>query len=170
MLPPRKVKFWAKKKENENYAFRTFLKMNADEQKLDEQFLKLHQELFRTYDCSKCRNCCKAYHGSIPEEDVQTDAQYLDMTMEQFIEDYLDPKTAGEGYRTKHTPCDFFDQESRECILGDCKPENCKKYPYTDQPERLQSMLSILESAEICPVVFEMLERLKEEYGFEYRR
>ncbi len=38
MLPPRKVQFEAKKRENENLRFRTFLKYNADEEKLDRQF------------------------------------------------------------------------------------------------------------------------------------
>lgn len=37
MIPPRKVKFMAKKKENENIRFRSYLKGHADETKLDEQ-------------------------------------------------------------------------------------------------------------------------------------
>lgn len=41
MLAPRKVKFEAQKKERENLEFRTFLKCNADEKELDEQFFKL---------------------------------------------------------------------------------------------------------------------------------
>ena len=69
MLPPRKVKFQAKRKESENIAFRSFLKMNAEEDELDARFLRLHQELFASYDCSKCRNCCKEFYGVIPEED-----------------------------------------------------------------------------------------------------
>ena len=34
MIAPRKVKFGAKKKENENIEFRTFLKCNADEKRI----------------------------------------------------------------------------------------------------------------------------------------
>ena len=62
MFPPRKVQFEAKKRENENLRFRTFLKCNADEEKLDRQFKELHDELFAMYDCNRCRNCCKMYH------------------------------------------------------------------------------------------------------------
>ena len=50
MIAPRKVKFEAKKKENENIEFRTFLKCNADEEELDKQFKELHEELFANYD------------------------------------------------------------------------------------------------------------------------
>lgn len=35
--------------------------MHADEEEIDEQFLKLHNELFEGYDCNYCGNCCKKY-------------------------------------------------------------------------------------------------------------
>ena len=126
LISPDEVKTKAKSKENENYAFRTYLKMHADPRKLDDQFRKLHEELFSGYD--------------------------------------------GEmSYRTKHCPCDFL-KDDGACALGDCKPANCRRYPYTDQPDRMGSLLSIIESAEVCPVVYEILERLKEEYHFIKRK
>lgn len=72
-------------------------------------------------------------------------------------------------YQTRHEPCDFL-QEDGNCKLGDCKPDSCKQYPYTDRPERLLSLLSVLDTVEICPVAFEIFERLKKEYGFKTRR
>ena len=90
MIHPDKVRIEAKKKEDENFKFRSFLKGHADEEELDEQFLRLHKELFADYDCSKCRNCCKMYKGSIPEEDLEKDAEYLGITVEQFIDFFLD--------------------------------------------------------------------------------
>ena len=50
------------------------------------------------------------------------------------------------------------------------RPDSCKKYSYTAQPERLSSLLSILDTIEICPVAFGIFERLKEEYRFRLRR
>lgn len=168
MIQPDKVKEEAKKKENENFKFRNYLKNHADEDEFDRQFLRLHKEPFVDYDCSKCRNCCKMYKGSIPAEDIDRDAQYLEIT-EQFIDTYLEKEEYGMNYRTKHKPYDFL-QEDGNCKLGDCKSDSCKKYPYTDQPERLSSLLSILDTIEICPVAFEIFERLKKEYGFRARR
>ena len=166
MLKPRKVKFWAQKKESENLRFRAFLKINADEEELDRQFLELHKELFSDYDCSKCRNCCKLYAGCIPAEDLEKDADALNMTQEEFIKKFLIPADSDGMYQTLHMPCDFL-QENGDCILGECKPENCQKFPYTDQPERLASLLSVLDAVEVCPVAFELVERLKGLYGFE---
>ena len=92
MIQPDKVRAEAKKKENENFKFRTFLKCHADEDELDKQFLRLHKELFADYDCGKCRNCCKMYKGSIPVEDIDRDAQYLGITPKQFVDVYLEKK------------------------------------------------------------------------------
>ena len=64
----------------------------------------------------------------------------------------------------------YFLMEDGNCKLGDCRPESCKKYPYTDQPERLYSLLGFLDVVSICPVAFEIYERLKQEYGFKARR
>lgn len=46
MIEPSKIKKEFKKFEGENYKFRTYLKNNADIDELDNQFLKLHNELF----------------------------------------------------------------------------------------------------------------------------
>ena len=167
MIPPRKVARMAKEKEDENFEFRTFLKINAEEKELDEQFLRLHKELFAEYDCNRCRNCCKMFHGIIPAEDIDRDAEELQMTKEQFMASFLEAKREEEtgGYYTKHKPCDFL-QEDGSCRLGECKPDNCVKYPYTNQPGRLESLYGVLDAITVCPVAFEIYERLKEEYGY----
>ena len=61
MIDPKSINEVAGMLENENIRFRTFLKIRADDDKLDRQFKELHDELFAGYDCSKCRNCCRAY-------------------------------------------------------------------------------------------------------------
>lgn len=165
MIAPRKVKFEAQKKEKENLEFRTFLKCNADEKELDKKFVRLHKELFAGYDCNRCRNCCKMFYGSIPSGDIEKDAAMLKITTDEFVKRYLKDKDNEGNYQTKHKPCDFL-KEDGNCKLGDCKPESCKKYPYTDQPERLQSLYSVLDAVSVCPMAFEIYERLKKEYGF----
>lgn len=169
MLNPDKVQSEAKKKENENMKFRTFLKCNANPEKLDRQFARLHSELFANYDCSKCRNCCKMYYGSIPENELEKAASHLKMTVKELIDTYLIEEKVEQTYSTKHIPCDFLEKDG-SCMLGDTKPENCKKYPYTDQPDRLASMYTVLEAVEVCPVAFEILEQLKKEYRFRTRK
>lgn len=169
MIMPQNVKTEANKREAENMKFRSYLKSHADESKLDKQFLRLHNELFKDYDCKKCRNCCTMYQGSIPEEDIADAAKQLNISQEQFIDFFLQREAEFGDYLTKHQPCDFLDHDG-ECKLGECKPDNCKNYPYTNQPERLESLYSILNVVAVCPVAFEIYERLKIEYGFRTRR
>ncbi len=168
MLRPSQVQFYAKKAENKNYRFRSWLKMHADPDDLDAQFLRLHKELFSGYDCSRCKNCCKHYCGTIPAEDVERDAKHLHMSADAFVEKYLDSPADQEtgSYNTKHKPCDFLDDQGN-CILGDCVPRNCLDYPYTDKPDRMESLLSFLEAVSVCPVAYEICERLKGHYGFQ---
>lgn len=169
MLSPDKVRDEAKKKDNENYRFRTYLKIHAEEEDLDQRFLRLHNELFSEYDCSKCRNCCKMYKGTLEEQDILRAKKVLGMEKEQLIDQYLTFNEIGNNYETKHRPCDFL-MENGECRLGDARPDNCKDYPYTNRPERLFSLYAVLDAITVCPVAFEIYERLKKEYGFRRRR
>ena len=137
MVKPNEVAYKAMQVEEENYLFRSFLKDNADPDELDMQFKRLHQELFSEYDCSQCRNCCKLFRGTIPKEDIKRDAKYLGLSETEFKDRFFED--GGEGsYQTKNQPCDFLDDKG-SCMLGDCKPESCSKYPYTDQPDRWEA-------------------------------
>lgn len=164
MIDIKELESLAKAKEEDNYKFRRFLKARADSKELDEQFKELHDKYFAIYDCSKCKNCCVSYNGTIPKKDVEKDAKYLGITVEEFVDKYLDTPPIYEGYTTKNKPCDFF--VDNKCILGECKPEACKAYPHTNMPYRLESFYSVIDKTFVCPVVYEIVEELKYRYGF----
>ena len=63
MIAPRKIKFEAKKKRDENYEFRIFLKGNADDKELDEQFHRLHRELFAGYAAADAETAARCIAG-----------------------------------------------------------------------------------------------------------
>ncbi|GHU94629.1 Fe-S oxidoreductase [Clostridia bacterium] len=173
MLSPSEVKAKAQKLEEQNLKFRSFLKNRADDDELDAQFRQLHRELFADYDCCKCNNCCKAYPITLGHGEAAAIAEFFGQSKAEFIEEYLtenpdSDEDEGE-YAFKSVPCSFLDETGR-CRIQSCKPDVCKGYPYTDQPDRLSSMLSIIGSAEECPVVFEILERLKVMYRFRGNR
>lgn len=167
MIETSKVKEVYKKVEDENYSFRAYLKNHAAADELDKQFFKLHKELFLTYDCSKCRNCCKEYSATFEEDELAVVAGFLNVNEKDFRDKYIKEKF-GE-YQLNVRPCCFL-KEDGGCEIEECKPESCRNYPFTDKPDRLFSLLGIVESSGICPVVFEMLERLKDEYRFRRRR
>lgn len=162
MISPEEVCKAAKKKERENLRFRIFLKNHADDEELDQQFLALHNELFERYDCSQCANCCRAYSTVFEEDEISAISDHLGMTAESFQAKYL--AQGEEGLELKG-PCAFLKDDGR-CEIESCKPRQCREYPYTDKPGRLFSLYGILTSAEHCPVVYEIMERLKKMYYF----
>lgn len=162
MITPSKVQAAALRLENENLRFRAFLKTHADEDELDRQFLTLHNKLFAQYDCCKCGNCCREYSTDIADDEIDTIAAFLRMTRQDFIVRYL--KESPGGYELS-SPCPLL-QNDGTCQIQACKPLVCRSFPHTDKPERLESLLSILSFAEVCPVVFELLQRLKDIYHF----
>ena len=162
MMTPRQLRKTARRMEDENLRFRTFLKIHADEDELDRQFLELHRELFAEFDCCSCANCCRKSTTPLQDEEIISISAFLGMEKQDFIENYL---IEGEEGLALGTPCRFLGDDGR-CAIQDCKPEECRNYPYTDKPERMHSLFSILSNAEVCPVVFEILERLKKIYGF----
>ncbi len=167
MLKPSEVKKAFARMEDENYAFRAYLKRHADEEELDKQFLALHRELFAGYDCNACRNCCKEYEAAFEEAEIGPAAACLGLTETDFRQAYIE-EVMGD-LLLKGRPCTFLEPDG-SCRLGDCQPASCRDYPFTDKPERLFSLLGIVESSGVCPVVFEILEKLKQQYRFKYRQ
>lgn len=167
MMELSKLKGAYKKVEDDNYAFRTYLKSHADLETLDRQFYTLHQELFNDYDCNACRNCCIEYSANFEEHELKSVANYLKITKKEFVDEYVN-ESYGE-YNMKTTPCTFL-KDNGACDIESCKPGSCKDYPFTDQPNRLFSLASLVGSTSVCPVVFEMFEKLKDEYNFKRRK
>ena len=176
MVRPDTVEYYARKKENKNYKFRTWLKCHADPDDLDKRFKALHEELFTDYDCCKCGNCCRKYRVILEPGEAERIAVYLAMPVEEFKGKYIiddtrtldDASAMDDEYAGKDmfpAPCPMLCEDGK-CRIQEVKPEECKGFPYTDRPDRMGSLLGVLEFAETCPVVYEIVERLKESYQF----
>ena len=165
MIEPSEIKEIAKRYEDENIKFRMFLKNRADPDELDSHFAALHEELFADYDCCTCNNCCRQYDVCLTDDDTGRIAGYLNLSKDAFIENYL--RESDEGYEIK-PPCTFIERDGK-CRIQECKPDECRGFPYTNQPDRIASLSGVIEFAETCPVVFEIVQRLKKIYRFKSR-
>lgn len=162
-VTPQTVRAVAMRLRVENRRFRIFLKEHANENVLDKQFRRLHEELFGQFDCCQCGNCCREYRTLLTEPEIDEIAKRLNLSEEAFEADYLVETSDGLAL---DAPCRFLGEDGK-CAIQDCKPAECQGFPHTDKPGRLERMYSILSFAEVCPVLFEILERLKDEYHFE---
>lgn len=71
-----------------------------------------------------------------------------------------------EGYMIKQNPCPFLTESG--CSVCDCRPENCREYPYTHKDEIVSRLTNLVENCGVCPVVYEIFERLKKHYRCEF--
>ena len=168
MIEPHNIEEISKKYADENVKFRAFLKNRAKPGELDQQFRDLHNEIFirDEYDCCKCANCCRLYDIRVEQKDIPAIAEYLGQTESGFIEKYLtqDKEEAGV-FIIKYKPCSFLDADGK-CRIYGVRPLVCKDFPHTKKHNRLFSLTVIMGFAEDCPVVFEIIERLKQIYNF----
>ena len=165
MLSLKDLEIKANEKEEENYKFRIFLKTHANDKELDEQFKVLHNKYFKNYDCSKCRNCCKVLGISMSENEFDKICKYYNWNKTEIRNKYL-KEHYGE-YIAR--PCPFLNADN-SCRIKECLPKSCQDYPYTNKVERLYSLLTVVNNSKICPVVYKILEDLKEIYELKYRK
>ena len=165
MIDPKEVSAAGKAKEQENARFLAFLKDNAESEELDRRFADFHNELFMGYDCCKCNNCCRSYSVGLSEPDIERLAEFLGLpSKRQFISSFDLHMEFGQEY-VLNAPCQFL-LPSGACSVEKIKPQVCRDYPYTDKPDRLSLFLTVIAMANVCPIVYEIVERLKTAYGF----
>ena len=168
MIKPDEIKKIYTKNVDDNFKFRMFLKNRADTSKLDQQFRDLHNELFirNKYDCCKCANCCKLYDIQIAQKEISAISEYIGETEDGFVEKFLIPDNEeNEAFIVNQKPCSFLEADGK-CRIYTVRPLVCRDFPNTKKPDRLFSLLGIISYTEDCPVVFEIIERLKRIYGF----
>lgn len=164
MLEPGKLEKAFPKVENENWEFRSFLKAQ-DEDEVDRLVNMLHQELFSQMDCNSCSNCCKLSGIPLNKKDIDRISKRLDISAADFQDQYVRKKDNGE-LRLKSIPCPFL--TGNGCSIYDCRPKMCREYPYTRKPEFNSRLIYLVNQCAVCPVVFEIFERLKEIYREEF--
>lgn len=165
MIEPFKIKEMFDRVADQNNKFRIFLKKNADADELDSHFMRIHNEIFSEYDCCKCNNCCKLYDIRIEQADISAICSFLEWTESDFIDTYLIKDKDEDCYIIKDKPCNFLDFDGK-CRIYKCRPLVCRDFPYTNKPYRLYHMIGLLNFSEECPVIFEIIERLKQIYNF----
>lgn len=143
--------------ERENMKFWEFLKSdNMDQQ----QFQKIVKEITLKINCRQCANCCKILSIVLDDEDISKISSSLNISKEEFISIYL-VKNDENKYEMKSKPCPFLKENM--CQINDKKPTSCREYPFLDKgvSDRCNQFFS---NAEICPIVFNVLENAKEEF------
>ncbi len=149
----------AKSNFKENQKFLKNMKRTKPKN-LDEQFHKLHDEVFKEIDCLECANCCKTTSPIFLQADIDRVAKALKMKSGDFIIQYLEMDEDGD-FVLKSAPCPFLGSDNK-CIVYKDRPRACKEYPHTDRKRMYQIMDLTLQNTLVCPAVSRIVEKMRE--------
>ena len=155
----------SKANEQENLDFRAFVKGDLDlsDYRLHGIVKQATAEVWAHIDCRTCANCCKTRHPVFSRAEVQRIAEYLGMTPAELRARYLEVDQEVAKYVTRELPCPFL--KDNLCSIYDVRPSVCAGYPHLHRNFR-NRLWQTIDNAETCPIVFNVLERLKGRLGF----
>jgi uncharacterized protein len=155
----------SKANEQENLEFRTYVRADLDlsDYRLHGIVQQATQEVWAHIDCRDCANCCKTRHPVFSRTEVQRIAEYLGLTPAELRARHLEVDQEVAKYVTRQLPCPFL--KDNLCSIYDVRPSVCAGYPHLHRNFR-NRLWQTIDNAETCPIVFNVLERLKRRLGF----
>ncbi|WP_028980625.1 YkgJ family cysteine cluster protein [Sporocytophaga myxococcoides] len=163
MFKPEEIKEKGKVAEMINKKFFDKLKKISPDQ-LDKIVHPVHKDVFEEVDCLACANCCKTTSPIFYQADIERVARKLRVKPSEFIDQYLHLDEDND-YVLNSSPCPFLDGENY-CLVYESRPTACREYPHTNR-KRFRQILSLtLKNTQVCPAVYEIVERLKVKLDF----
>lgn len=152
-------------KEQENGNFREFIKLDLDlsDRRLNAIVQQTTDQVWAHIDCRTCANCCKTRHPTFSRIELQRIAEYLGMTLEELRARYLEFDRDVGKHTTRELPCPFL--QGTLCSIYEVRPAVCAGYPHLHRNFRSR-LWQTLDNAGTCPIVYNVLERLKARLGF----
>ncbi len=163
---PQVVADLARRREDENWRFRAFLKRASHRvvQQVNASARHAGEAARDQMDCTTCAACCRDNWVPLTEDEIARLSRRLQIDPETFRARYLTKDDEEDGWAIDARPCPFL--VGTRCSVYEDRPEVCREYPYIggDLPTR---MLGVIERAATCPIIFEMLEHVKRDIGFD---
>ncbi len=127
---------------------------------LDKVMQELNDEVFDELNCLDCANCCKSISPTLYDRDVERLAKHFKMKPSQFADEYLYMDNDGD-YVFLKTPCPFL-MPDNYCTAYEDRPKACREYPHLNRKRFYQILNLTLKNMQVCPAVYDAVEKLKE--------
>jgi Fe-S-cluster containining protein len=157
---PREVGRLAEKREDENWAFRDWIRteFDFDDERLMSVVRQLADEITAQIDCTRCANCCRETDTELDDADIERLAAALGMTIPAFQQAYLECDEDSGGRWLLPAPCPLLD--GNLCRVYEVRPQQCREYPHLYNDFRSHS-ISRIHNTFLCPIVFNVVEEMK---------
>ncbi len=150
------------RREDENWEYRAYLKgAPFSSKKVDAIVQRLHANVSAQIDCTACANCCKTILPILDQEDIDNFAKGLGVSGKEFAEQYLIAAEGETGMTFKSTPCPFL--VDNKCSNYEHRPKDCSSFPHLHKPDFLRRTIGVFSNCSTCPIIFNVIEGLKEE-------
>ena len=159
-----RIKGLAKKRDDQNWEFRTFLKWHDGPIEIDSLVHDLYRKISSEIDCKQCANCCREIQPVLNEEDVRLFSEGLGLSVDKFTAQYLAPVKNSSELRFNKKPCPFLKENL--CGNYEHRPEDCRSYPHLHKDRFVSRLMGMFWNCSVCPIVFNVLERLKREVRY----
>jgi Fe-S-cluster containining protein len=155
-------------KEPDNLEFREFVRVDLEmsDRRLNAIVRETTEQVWAHIDCRSCANCCKTRHPLFSRAEVERIATYLGMAVADLRALYFEVDHEARKYRTRELPCPFLKENL--CSIYEVRPAVCAGYPHLHRNFRTR-LWNTIDNAATCPIVFNVLERLKGRLGFRPR-
>ncbi len=148
----------------ENKRFKTFL-MPIPTQLVDSYVQELNDKIAPAIDCTRCGNCCKVLEPPVTQDEVKRLADLKKLSTAEFQQQYVGQETGTGIHFLKCQPCIFL--QSERCTIYNNRPASCADYPHLDQPNIKYRWKSLMNNYAMCPIVYNVVEALKEKTAFQ---
>jgi len=162
-LDLEKIHLISQQKEQENFRFRSFLK-GQDSKRIDSIVHRLNKEIGDQIDCTTCGNCCSILTTNVTKKEIDVLAEYENISPQDFEANFLKKVQYEPTLCLKDMPCRYL--KDKKCTIYSFRPDDCRSYPNLHKKDFNSRTLFVLEQYGICPIVFNVFERLKLEFRF----
>ena len=156
------IKRIAEEKQEENDLFRIFLKQQEDDS-IDSLVHQINDRVTPKIDCTQCGNCCKSLMINITNQEAISLSNHLQITETELKDKYIEQSEQGQLIMNT-IPCHFL--ENTTCSIYEQRFTECREFPHLHKPHFSGRLFGTLQYYGICPIIFNVVEKLKEAVDF----
>lgn len=148
----------------ENVRFRKYLNRHRH---TDRRLRRFGEEIEAEIDCTQCANCCRVTEVGITAKDIERLAKFLGASAHEFMEQYTAVDSSGAVIlKRNESGCVFL--EGNLCSVYEARPQNCANFPHVVRGAGsiASRMWEFLDRVGYCPIVYNWMERVKDDIGF----
>ncbi len=159
----QQIAILAAERLEENDRFALQVKANSADQ-MDAVVHRINKNIEQKIDCTLCGNCCRSLMINVSEAEADSLSSHLQVSRASFDDTYLEKGSNGMMLMNA-IPCTFL--EANRCNVYEHRFEGCREFPAMHLPGFSKRLFTTLMHYGRCPIIFNIVEEMKDEMGFE---